>query len=126
MDSLDLTQAIPPLLTLNDGAPEFDYTAFLNDQEIDYLAEDNSSSSSATLALSATSSNSSPPTARSPQNSAQKHRHERRGHTKSRRGCYNCKRRRIKVNTPAGLASRGPGPNPLISAKRRGLRADIV
>ena len=24
---------------------------------------------------------------------------ERRGHTKSRRGCYNCKRRRIKVNS---------------------------
>ncbi|KAI1805736.1 hypothetical protein F4811DRAFT_560949 [Daldinia bambusicola] len=29
-------------------------------------------------------------------NSAQKQRHERRGHTKSRRGCFNCKRRRIK------------------------------
>lgn len=27
----------------------------------------------------------------------QKQRLERRGHTKSRRGCYNCKRRRIKV-----------------------------
>lgn len=26
-----------------------------------------------------------------------KQRLERRGHTKSRRGCYNCKRRRIKV-----------------------------
>ena len=29
--------------------------------------------------------------------SAAKQRLERRGHTKSRRGCYNCKRRRIKV-----------------------------
>lgn len=29
--------------------------------------------------------------------SQQKQRLERRGHTKSRRGCYNCKRRRIKV-----------------------------
>lgn len=28
---------------------------------------------------------------------AGKHKLERRGHTKSRRGCYNCKRRRIKV-----------------------------
>lgn len=28
-----------------------------------------------------------------------KQRLERRGHTKSRRGCYNCKRRRIKVRT---------------------------
>lgn len=27
----------------------------------------------------------------------QRQRLERRGHTKSRRGCYNCKRRRIKV-----------------------------
>lgn len=27
----------------------------------------------------------------------QRQRAERRGHTKSRRGCYNCKRRRIKV-----------------------------
>lgn len=31
--------------------------------------------------------------------SAAKQRLERRGHTKSRRGCYNCKRRRIKVKT---------------------------
>lgn len=33
-----------------------------------------------------------------------KQRLERRGHTKSRRGCYNCKRRRIKVG--AALMSR--------------------
>lgn len=30
----------------------------------------------------------------------QRQRLERRGHTKSRRGCYNCKRRRIKVSPP--------------------------
>lgn len=30
---------------------------------------------------------------------AAKARHERRGHTKSRRGCFNCKRRRIKVSS---------------------------
>ena len=29
-----------------------------------------------------------------------KQRLERRGHTKSRRGCFNCKRRRIKVSQP--------------------------
>jgi hypothetical protein len=100
MDPLDLTQVIPPLMTLNDGPPNFDYTPFLQDEEIDYLAEDNSSSSSVALALSTPSSNSSPPTARSSKKvAAQKQRLERRGHTKSRRGCYNCKRRRIKVST---------------------------
>lgn len=31
----------------------------------------------------------------------QRQRLERRGHTKSRRGCYNCKRRRIKVRALA-------------------------
>lgn len=47
---------------------------------------------------SADSSNSSTTLARRPQ---ARQRLERRGHTKSRRGCYNCKRRRIKVrNTP--------------------------
>lgn len=46
----------------------------------------------------------------------QKQRLERRGHTKSRRGCYNCKRRRIKVS----LAS----PNPRERERERGLRAE--
>ncbi|MBE3048985.1 hypothetical protein IMZ48_42105 [Candidatus Bathyarchaeota archaeon] len=32
--------------------------------------------------------------------SGAKSRAERKSHTKSRRGCYNCKRRRIKVLTP--------------------------
>jgi hypothetical protein len=35
-----------------------------------------------------------------------KQRLERRGHTKSRRGCYNCKRRRIKARTPLTLRKR--------------------
>jgi hypothetical protein len=37
---------------------------------------------------------------------------ERRGHTKSRRGCFNCKRRRIKVSATSGRAS---GSAPLAS-----------
>lgn len=35
-----------------------------------------------------------------------KPRQERRSHTKSRRGCNHCKRRRIKVNPPQPLAVR--------------------
>jgi hypothetical protein len=42
--------------------------------------------------------------ARKPQ---QKQRLERRGHTKSRRGCYNCKRRRIKVGHLAMMSLGG-------------------
>ncbi|KAI1873447.1 hypothetical protein JX265_005069 [Neoarthrinium moseri] len=96
MDPLDLTPSIPPLMTFNEGPPNFDYTAFWKDDEIEYLAEDSSSNSN--LALTAHSSSStSPPTATvSKKGSHDKQRHERRGHTKSRRGCYNCKRRRIK------------------------------
>ncbi|KAK4186574.1 C6 zinc finger protein [Podospora australis] len=98
------------LLSLEQGQAEFDYTAFLQDQDIDYLAEESSAS---------TSSNhfSGPGTVVQPQlqpqpatnlavvvqggngngaAAAQKTRLERRGHTKSRRGCFNCKRRRIK------------------------------
>lgn len=37
----------------------------------------------------------------------QRQRLERRGHTKSRRGCYNCKRRRIKVNAHKAMVSIG-------------------
>jgi hypothetical protein len=41
-----------------------------------------------------------------------KQRLERRGHTKSRRGCYNCKRRRIKVRTvPLSLPRSSIGPD---------------
>lgn len=37
------------------------------------------------------------PSAASSSAALSKHRMERKGHTKSRRGCFNCKRRRIKV-----------------------------
>ncbi|KAK3988135.1 C6 zinc finger protein [Cladorrhinum sp. PSN332] len=123
-------------------APAFDYSVYLQQQEIDYLAEDSSSTSTThPLSLSPaaiqqaftppqpfgivpapTSLPSSTPGGRgtavvlhqqshgssnnasqSPPNHTQtntkptaKQRLERRGHTKSRRGCFNCKRRRIK------------------------------
>ncbi|KAK3900233.1 hypothetical protein C8A05DRAFT_45883 [Staphylotrichum tortipilum] len=125
-----------PLLTLEEldaAAADFDYSAFLQDDQSDsgYLAEE-SSGSMTTPPLA--SSLSPPSTAQaeralqllapreqllSPAAAAgqprgggsqggagtssggggqalQKQRLERRGHTKSRRGCFNCKRRRIK------------------------------
>jgi hypothetical protein len=91
-----------PLMELDAQQPEFDYTAFLQEEEADYLAEDSSASASTnTLALTPPQGQS--PTDVGPSSGAAsrarqaKQRLERRGHTKSRRGCYNCKRRRIKV-----------------------------
>jgi hypothetical protein len=118
-----------PLLTLDStDVGEFDYSTFLQDQQdIDYLAEESSGSttepqltpSSGTLSdaplqvLAPRQDHLSPSTALAaqPRNHAgrdsrtspgpqglAKQRLERRGHTKSRRGCFNCKRRRIKVS----------------------------
>lgn len=91
-----------PLMEVNAQQPEFDYTAFLQEEEADYVAEDSSASASTnTLALTPPQGQS--PTDAGPSSGAAsrarqaKQRLERRGHTKSRRGCYNCKRRRIKV-----------------------------
>ncbi|KAI0424909.1 C6 zinc finger protein [Xylaria sp. FL1042] len=96
MEPIDFNQSTTlPLLTLGSNT-EFDYAAYLQDDEIDYLG-DAGSSGSASVMNEVTSTSLSPPTSvvvRS--NSNQKPRLERRGHTKSRRGCYNCKRRRIK------------------------------
>ncbi|KAH8677410.1 C6 zinc finger protein [Xylariales sp. PMI_506] len=96
MDSLEFTQPVSPLISLNGSSPEFDYTAFLQDQDVDFFIEDSASHSA--VAQSASSpSNTSPVELGSSKNGpSQKQRLERRGHTKSRRGCYNCKRRRIK------------------------------
>ncbi|KAL2133349.1 hypothetical protein VTI74DRAFT_2513 [Chaetomium olivicolor] len=120
-----------PLLAIDSSEPvDFDYGAFLPDQQdIAYLGDESSGSStspphsttspgSATLSdaplqtLAPRQQHLSPSVAFAiqPRGSAtgrasprspgappqQKHRLERRGHTKSRRGCFNCKRRRIK------------------------------
>jgi hypothetical protein len=120
-----------PILSLDSGhVDEFDYSAFLDEQDLNYLAE--SSESMATPPSSSTPSSATlsdaplqrlapqlqqhlaPSTALairspgsvagrniSPEGQAQRRqRLERRGHTKSRRGCFNCKRRRIKVRRP--------------------------
>lgn len=97
-----------------DDQEDFDYDAFLQQEEAEYMGEDSSASAS-TNNLGVTSPGLSPPghgsstgggTSTGPSalvrsTSAVQHqqqRHERRGHTKSRRGCFNCKRRRIKVS----------------------------
>ncbi|KAK3304553.1 uncharacterized protein B0T15DRAFT_399348 [Chaetomium strumarium] len=111
--------------TGSQDATEFDYSAFLQDQQEDididdYLAEESSASAStATLTEGSVPQSESPAsqhrtpqrrllpsgpltTTRSQQHESwppaaqPKQRLERRGHTKSRRGCFNCKRRRIK------------------------------
>lgn len=120
----------PPLLTLdaNDVA-DFDYSAYVQDQQdMGYLAEESSASVSTPPLPSAPSDalpqTLTPPQLQLPSSSPsalvvpragsgsgsgsgstvntglglQKQRLERRGHTKSRRGCFNCKRRRIKVS----------------------------
>lgn len=86
-----------PLLTLGSNNTEFDYAAYLQDEDLDYLGDAGSSGSASVLNEVASTSVSPPTSAIAPSNSNQKQRLERRGHTKSRRGCYNCKRRRIKV-----------------------------
>ncbi|RWA04728.1 hypothetical protein EKO27_g10380 [Xylaria grammica] len=98
MEPIDFNQTTTlPLLTLGSNNTEFDYAAYLQDEELDYLAEAGSSESASVMNEVASASVSPPtPSAIIKSNSSQKPRLERRGHTKSRRGCYNCKRRRIK------------------------------
>ncbi|KAH8200454.1 hypothetical protein TruAng_005347 [Truncatella angustata] len=97
MDSLGLGGTAPRMLSFNGTSPDFDYMAFLQDDGFDYLAEE-SSSNSASAPAAGPSSDISPSNDRglSKKGLSQRQRLERRGHTKSRLGCYNCKRRRIK------------------------------
>ena len=76
---------------------EFDFGAFLRDDtlDMDVVLPDRSMGTSGT-STSPTDSSSQPGGGEMVRASSGK-RHERRGHTKSRRGCFNCKRRRIKV-----------------------------
>ncbi|KAI1340121.1 hypothetical protein F5Y15DRAFT_65093 [Xylariaceae sp. FL0016] len=94
---VDITQSTAlPLISLGSSTAEFDYTTFFLDEDLDYLA-DNASSGSASAENGCASSSRSPPTCAAFQGKTfQRQRLERRGHTKSRRGCYHCKRRRIK------------------------------
>lgn len=101
-----------PLMVLDDDPPDFDYGAFLQEDDADEMDEDSSASAS-TNNLGLTPPGQSPPPGNRVNATAgastgtvartasqirqQRQRLERRGHTKSRRGCFNCKRRRIKV-----------------------------
>ncbi|KAK9417489.1 putative C6 zinc finger protein [Seiridium unicorne] len=97
MDPLELTQAMPPMMNYIGNSLKFGYAAFLQDQEVNYLTEERSSNSNSAFTVGPLSNNSPPDaTSSSKKSGNQKQRLERRGHTKSRRGCYNCKRRRIK------------------------------
>lgn len=106
-----------PLMALDDDQQDFDFGAFLQEDDVDHMAEDSSASAS-TDNMGITPLSQSPPVA-GPSTGAgasagssalvrttseiqrQKQRLERRGHTKSRRGCFNCKRRRIKCQETA-------------------------
>lgn len=80
----------------------------------DHVVKDISSNSTSTLedaaADPAATSTSVPPSNNdswSGRQAAKRQRLERKGHTKSRRGCFNCKKRRIKVmNSPGDAISR--------------------
>jgi hypothetical protein len=90
---------MPGILSFPDQ-PDFDYSAFLQTDPLSfgesaYNQQQSSSSSSDKATPPSSTSNSSGEVAVRA-SSLQKQRLERRGHTKSRRGCYNCKRRRIK------------------------------
>lgn len=124
---MDLTMMQPD----DFDSPDFDYGAFLQEQDIDYMAEESSASTNAvsepipipqaftpdtrsvsdSQSLVQRSRSGESPGASSSSGAAHlpKQRLERRGHTKSRRGCFNCKRRRIKVRQPRALrvAERG-------------------
>ncbi|RKU47420.1 hypothetical protein DL546_008379 [Coniochaeta pulveracea] len=87
-----------PMMDLDDQN-NFDYTSFLQD-EPNFNVGEGSSTSACSQPLAITSRQSLSPPSSGPgvgSSSRQaKLKHERRGHTKSRNGCFNCKKRRIK------------------------------
>ncbi|KAM0265972.1 hypothetical protein ACHAPA_007331 [Fusarium lateritium] len=96
---MDITQDFAPGMLSFTDQPEFDYSAFLQTDDINF----GESAQSQLQVPSDSSGKATPPSSTSGsggevavRSSAQKQRLERKGHTKSRRGCYNCKRRRIK------------------------------
>ena len=88
----------PLLAALPGETGDFDFGAFLREDtaDMDLDAAVVASRSSAPSHSPTDSSNAGPSSDVVRASSGGK-RHERRGHTKSRRGCFNCKRRRIKV-----------------------------
>ncbi|KAK7415533.1 hypothetical protein QQZ08_012311 [Neonectria magnoliae] len=106
---MDLNQQFPPDLLSFTDQPEFDYGAFLQSDDIGFAesaqgvqtnaggySDDSGKATPPTGSDTRSMSTASTDLVQRPQTQTQKQRLERRGHTKSRRGCYNCKRRRIK------------------------------
>ncbi|KAI1766608.1 hypothetical protein GGR53DRAFT_485927 [Hypoxylon sp. FL1150] len=99
MDSSDAThRTILPRMSLDSG-DDFDFSASLQVDDFgNYVANDGASGADSAPVVNNELAiyNISQSEATTSRNAAQRQRQERRGHTKSRRGCYNCKRRRIK------------------------------
>lgn len=90
---MDALQAYTP-------GSDFDFGAFLRDDTLDMdvvLPDRSTGTEEGASSTSPTDSSSQPGGGGEMVRAASGRRHERRGHTKSRRGCFNCKRRRIKV-----------------------------
>ncbi|KAI1633933.1 hypothetical protein F4809DRAFT_621121 [Biscogniauxia mediterranea] len=85
---------ILPIMTVNNDTGSFDYNAFLQEGD----AHTSPSGSISVVDGGVSSSSGSTPLADAvvARKSTLKQKLGRRGHTKSRRGCYNCKKRRIK------------------------------
>ena len=106
----EMAQFSPGMLSYPEP-PEFDYGAFLQADDVTFQDPSLSPNLAASgpMVFSDSSGRATPPSSDTVSSSGageievarraglQRQRLERRGHTKSRRGCFNCKRRRIKV-----------------------------
>jgi hypothetical protein len=101
--AMDMNNFHPSLLSYGESS-DFEFAAFLHGEDVQFqdslTAHGLSDSSGRATPPSSDNRHSSSLTASGSElvsgTPTQKQRLERRGHTKSRRGCYNCKRRRIK------------------------------
>ncbi len=86
-----------PLLTLN-GDSGLDYATYFHSGSANYLGGEYESPT--TMSVPNNLAGSLMPTTMTLQsNHGHRQKLDRRGHTKSRRGCFHCKRRRIKVKS---------------------------
>lgn len=95
MDTLQAAVGTPAPSEPNDLG--FDFDAFLREDALGAAVASAGQSSEGLSNSSADSPSLAGSGAEVVRASSAKLRHERKGHTKSRMGCYNCKRRRIKV-----------------------------
>ncbi|KAK7439658.1 C6 zinc finger protein [Colletotrichum acutatum] len=103
---MSITPSSLPLIAAAPSFSDFDYGAFFQGEDM-LLGEVNTHSSETLSESPTTRTSASGPSGEgsSRHGPAQKQRLERRGHTKSRRGCFNCKRRRIKPQHQVPLFS---------------------